>query len=46
MFSILIRVHDVRTLVDPLAKKYGLNEDLNHLKPQLLSLQTRHYSHV
>ncbi|MGN0937022.1 MULTISPECIES: hypothetical protein [unclassified Acinetobacter] len=40
------RVHDVRTLVDPLAKKYGLNEDLNHLKPQLLSLQTRHYSHV
>lgn len=30
-------------LVDPLAKKLGLNEDLNHLKSQLLTLQTRHY---
>lgn len=39
------RDHNVRRLVDPLAKQYGLNEDLNHLKPQLLSLQTRHYSH-
>lgn len=28
---------------DPLAKKLGLDEDLNHLKPQLLSLQTRHH---
>ena len=37
-------VDDTRRLVDPLAKKYGLNEDLNHLKPQLLSLQTRHFS--
>ncbi|NHC02949.1 hypothetical protein G9F31_04075 [Acinetobacter sp. 187] len=40
------RNHNVRRLVDPLAKQYGLNEDLNHLKPQLLSLQTRHYSRV
>jgi hypothetical protein len=32
-------------LVDPLAKKLGLNEDLNHLKPQLLSMQTRHYTY-
>ena len=30
-------------LVDPLAKKLGLDEDLNHLKSQLLTLQTRHY---
>lgn len=37
-------VHNVRRLGDPLAKKYGLNEDLNHLKSQLLHLQTRHYS--
>ena len=29
--------------IDPLAKRLGLNEDLNHLKPQLLSMQTRHY---
>ncbi|WP_111860981.1 hypothetical protein [Acinetobacter sp. CFCC 10889] len=28
---------------DPLAKKLGLDEDLNHLKPELLSLQTRHH---
>lgn len=39
-------VEDTKKLVDPLAKKFGLNEDLNHLKPQLLTLQTRHYSHV
>lgn len=39
-------VEDTRKLVDPLAKKFGLNEDLNHLKPQLLTLQTRHYSYV
>ncbi|NUG82562.1 hypothetical protein HUN33_21580, partial [Acinetobacter bereziniae] len=30
-------------LVDPLAQKLGLDEDLNHLKSQLLTLQTRHY---
>jgi hypothetical protein len=30
-------------LIDPLARKVGLSEDLNHLKPQLLTLQTRHY---
>jgi hypothetical protein len=36
--------YNSRTLVDPLAKQVGLNEDLNHLKPQLLTLQTRHYS--
>lgn len=29
--------------IDPLAKKLGLREDLNHLKAELLSLQTRHY---
>lgn len=40
------RDYNVRRLVDPLARQYGLNEDLNHLKPQLLSLQTRHYSRV
>lgn len=40
------RVEHTRKLVDPLAKKFGLNEDLNHLKPQLLTLQTRHYSRV
>lgn len=33
-----------KQLVDPLAKRVGLNEDLNHLKTQLLTLQTRHYS--
>ena len=32
--------------VDPLARKIGLNEYLNHLKPQLLSLQTRHYQNA
>ena len=31
--------------IDPLAKRLGLNEDLNHLKPQLLSMQTRHYTY-
>ncbi|MCT8088629.1 hypothetical protein H0920_00775 [Acinetobacter sp. C_4_1] len=36
--------YNSRKLVDPLAKRVGLNEDLNHLKPQLLTLQTRHYS--
>lgn len=35
--------YNSRKLVDPLAKRVGLNEDLNHLKPQLLTLQTRHY---
>ena len=30
-------------LLDPLAQKFGLDEDLNHLKSQLLTLQTRHY---
>ena len=30
-------------LVDPLAQRFGLDEDLNHLKPQLLMLQTRNY---
>lgn len=33
----------VSEFVDPLAKKLGLDEDLNHLKSQLLTLQTRHY---
>ena len=32
-----------KKFVDPLAKRVGLDEDLNHLKPQLLTLQTRHY---
>ena len=40
----LPNTQDTRRLVDPLAKRVGLNEDLNHLKPQLLTLQTRHYS--
>ncbi|QNX34122.1 hypothetical protein [Acinetobacter seifertii] len=29
--------------IDPVAQKLGLNEDLNHLKSELLALQTRHY---
>ena len=29
--------------LDPLARNLGLAEDLNHLKAELLSLQTRHY---
>lgn len=32
-----------KKFVDPLAKRVGLDEDLNHLKSQLLTLQTRHY---
>lgn len=33
----------VSEFVDPLAKKLGLDEDLNHLKSQVLTLQKRHY---
>ena len=29
--------------LDPIAQKVGLNEDLNHLKSEMLILQTRHY---
>lgn len=33
-------------LIDPLAQRVGLGEDLNHLKSQILMLQTRHYHQV
>lgn len=41
--SLQITHLDSSHLVDPLAQRFGLDEDLNHLKSQLLTLQTRHY---